>query len=104
MPLRRRAARRGPPIDDTWEEIVEASYRPNGEAALVGWGGEGYWPLALEEIDYRVRYCAWGMDAGHQASPPMDDDPLVDRYLLQFWPAPPEADAVLKQTSAQAAY
>jgi hypothetical protein len=93
-----------PPIDDTWEEIVEASYRPIGDVALNGWGGEGHWPLALDKVDYRVRYCGWGMDAGHQAAPPMDGEPLVDRYLLQFWPAPPEPDQVIKQTSAQAAY
>ncbi|ADB29268.1 hypothetical protein Kfla_0139 [Kribbella flavida DSM 17836] len=93
-----------PPIDETWEEIVEASYRPSGEAALTSWGGGGRWPLALDEVDYRVRYCGWGMDAGHQAGPPMDGEPLVDRYLLQFWPAPPQPDRVVKQTSAQAAY
>jgi hypothetical protein len=74
-----------------------------GDVALTGLG-EGHWPLALDEIDYRVRYCGWGMDAGHQAGPQMDGEPLVDRYLLQFWPAPPEPDQVIKQTSAQAAY
>jgi hypothetical protein len=93
-----------PPLDDTWEDIVEASYRPAGEVALNTWGGEGRWPLALDPVDYRVRYCGWGLDAGHQAAPPMDDEPLVDRYLLQFWPAPPEPDRVIKQTSKQAAY
>jgi hypothetical protein len=93
-----------PPLDDTWEDVVEATYRPRGDVALNGWGGEGHWPLALVPVDYRVRYSAWGMDAGHQAAPPMDDEPLVDRYLLQFWPAPAEPDRVLKQTSAQAAY
>lgn len=92
-----------PPVDDSWEEIVEASYRPIGEVALVGWGGEGYWPLGLDAIDYRVRYCGLGMDAGHH-TPPMDGEPPVDRYLLQFWPAPPEPDQVIKQTSTKAAY
>ena len=93
-----------PPIDDRWEEIVEASFHPAGDTALVGWGGNGFWPLDLQLIDYRVRYCGWGMDAGHQGSPPMDDEPLIDRYLLQFWPAAPAADQVVKQTSASAAY
>ncbi|MFF0266391.1 hypothetical protein [Kribbella sp. NPDC004536] len=94
-----------PPLDDSWEEIVEASYRPRGAAMLMTWAGDGgWWDLDLEPIDYRVRYCGWGMDAGHQAGPPMDGDPLVDRYLLQFWPAPAAPDRVLKQTSAQAAY
>jgi hypothetical protein len=94
-----------PPIDDEWEEIVECSFIPaSSEVALVGWGGEGWWPLELPQVDCRVRYCGVGMDAAHQVGPPMDDEPLVDRYLLQFWPAPPEPDRVVKQTSAQAAY
>jgi hypothetical protein len=91
-------------VDHDAEEIVEASYRPLGEAALVGWGGEGNWPLDLDPMSYRVRYSAWGMDEGHQANGPMDDEPLVDRYLLQFWPAPPAPDRVIRQTSRQAAY
>jgi hypothetical protein len=97
---------RAPAIDDSWEEIVEASYRPIGSAALVTWGGggSGPWPLDLNQVDYRVRYCGWGMDAGHQAGPPMDSEPLVDRYLLQLWPSAPEPDRVIKVTSAQAAY
>jgi hypothetical protein len=33
----------------SWQEIVEAPFRPDGEAALVGWGGQGYWPLDLAE-------------------------------------------------------
>jgi hypothetical protein len=95
-----------PALDDAWEEIVEASYRPRGAAMLVTWAGDGgTWDLELEPgLDYRVRYCGWGLDAGHQAGPPMDGEPLVDRYLLQFWPAPPTPDRVLKQTSRQAAY
>jgi hypothetical protein len=45
------------------------------------------------------------MDAGHQGHPQLDDeDPLIDRYLLQFWPAAPAPDRVVKQTSAKAAY
>ncbi|MEU4192829.1 hypothetical protein AB0E69_13080 [Kribbella sp. NPDC026611] len=94
-----------PPLDDTWEEIVEASYHPLGNAALVTWASDGgFWELDLDPFDYRLRYCAQGMDAGHQGAPPMDDQPLIDHYLLQLWPAPPAPDQVLKQTSAQAAY
>ncbi|MFF0338823.1 hypothetical protein [Kribbella sp. NPDC004875] len=95
-----------PSVEYSAEDVVEASYRPIGEAALVTWAGDGgSWPLELEPgVDYRVRYSGWGMDAGHQAGPPMDGEPLVDRYLLQFWPAPPVPDRVVKQTSRQAAY
>jgi hypothetical protein len=94
-----------PPVDDGWEEIVEVSFTPEtGEVILEQWGGEAAWPLDLPPADYRVRYCASGMDAGNEADTRLDDEPMHDRYLLQFWPAPPEADRVLKQTSDHAAY
>ncbi|TCC16212.1 hypothetical protein [Kribbella speibonae] len=97
---------RMPSVEYSAEDVVEAAYRPIGDAALVSWGGSGGpWPLELEPgVDYRVRYSAWNMDAGHQAGPPMDGEPLVDRYLLQFWPARPAPDRVVKETSKQAAY
>ncbi|WP_202874887.1 hypothetical protein [Kribbella kalugense] len=95
-----------PSVEYSAEEVVEASYRPIGDAVLMTWAGDGgSWPLDLEpQVDYRVRYSAWGMGAGHQAGPPMDGEPLVDRYLLQFWPARPAPDRVVKETSGQAAY
>lgn len=93
-----------PTLDDSWEEIVEVSFQPVGDASLVGWGGEGHWPLELIETDYRVRYCSMGMDAGRAADTRADDEPRLDCYLLQFWPGPLGPDRVVKQTSAIAAY
>ncbi|MGZ0149489.1 hypothetical protein ACXJJ3_20665 [Kribbella sp. WER1] len=94
-----------PAVEYDAEDVVEASYRPIEAAQLVSWSGTGAWALELEPgVDYRVRYSAWGMDAGHQGAPPMDGEPPVDRYLLQFWPAPPAPERVVKQTSGQAAY
>ncbi|MEV0795279.1 hypothetical protein [Kribbella sp. NPDC050459] len=95
-----------PSVEYSAEDVVEAAYRPIGDAALVTWGGGGGpWRLELEPgVDYRVRYSAWGMDAGHQAGPPMNGEPLVDRYLLQFWPARVAPDRVVKGTSRKAAY
>jgi hypothetical protein len=93
-----------PPVDESWEEVVEVSFRPEGDAVLAGWGGEHHWELDLAEIDYRVRYCASRMDEGRAADVRMEDEPEIDRYLLQFWPAPPEPDRIIKQTSEIAAY
>lgn len=93
-----------PALDDSWEEVVEVSFRPAGEASLVGWAGEWERPLELIETDYRVRYCGRGMDVGHAADTRMDDEPELDHYLLQLWPGPPGPDRVVKQTSATAAY
>ncbi|MFF8232102.1 hypothetical protein [Streptomyces caelestis] len=89
-----------PPLDPAWEDVVEVSFRPVSEdSALVEWAGEDSWQLDLEETDYRVRYCAKGMDQASERDTRMDGEPQLDRYLLQFWPAPPEPDRVLKQTS-----
>ncbi|MFD2473453.1 hypothetical protein [Amycolatopsis silviterrae] len=93
-----------PPLDEAWEEVVEVSFRPVGEASLVSWGGSGFWPLDLREIDYRVRYSGTRMDEAHRLGIPEGEYFEPDRYLLQFWPGPPEPDRVVKQTSAAAAY
>ena len=95
-----------PPADDAWEEVVEASLRPlTSEVTLSQWAGEESWPLPLETIDYRVRYSARGMDEGHDLDTPDEDEEVgPDSYLLQFWPAPPAPDRILRQTSQSAAY
>ncbi|GAA0245759.1 hypothetical protein GCM10010492_51510 [Saccharothrix mutabilis subsp. mutabilis] len=90
-----------PSLGAEWEDVVEASFRPIGEASLVGWAGEWSEELGLAETDYRVRYCGVGMDRDNAGEP---EDVEQERYLLQFWPAPPAPDAVVRQTSAQAGY
>ncbi|WP_393100800.1 hypothetical protein [Streptomyces sp. LN325] len=94
-----------PPLDAVWEDVVEVSFRPvSARSTLMQWAGEACWDLGLEKIDYRVRYCAKGMDQARQEDTRMDDEPQLDSYLLQLWPAEPAADRVLKQTAAIAAY
>src|SRR5215471_20895717 len=101
-----RGARRAPaPIGDEWEEVVEASFRPETAGLyLVQWAGEASWTLPLAPIDYRVRYSATGMDRAREQDTLLEGEPLLDRYLLQLWPAPPAPDAVIRETSEQAAY
>lgn len=95
-----------PALDDSWEDIVEASFTPgDAEAALTGWAGESE-PvrLGLGVAPYRVRLCATSMDEGRRADTLLDDENPKDRYQLAFWRAEPEADVVIKQTSEIAAY
>ena len=81
-------ARGAPPVDDGWEEVVEVSFAPrSARVALVEWAGTASWPLELERVDYRVRYCATGMEAGRARDTLLEGEPPLDRYLLQFWPA-----------------
>lgn len=94
-----------PPMDDSWEDVVEAPFRPvSAETLLVEWAGEDSWELDLREIDYRVRYSAVGMDAARGLDTRGQEDPGHDAYLLQFWPAEPSPDHVIRQTSDIAAY
>ncbi|MFD1276737.1 hypothetical protein ACFQ51_48190 [Streptomyces kaempferi] len=94
-----------PPLDAVWEDVVEVSFRPaSPHSTLMQWAGEACWDLGLEETDYRVRYCAKGMDQARRADTRMDDEPRLDSYLLQLRPAEPATDRVLKQTAAIAAY
>lgn len=96
-----------PPVGEQWEEVVEASFTPSAlPITLMGcmaneWAAEFVLGLGLS---HRVRYCATGMDAGKAADFRDAHEPEIDRYLLQFWPAPAGPDEVLRQTSACAAY
>ncbi|MFI7540601.1 hypothetical protein [Actinoplanes sp. NPDC049599] len=88
-----------PPVDDTWEEIVEASFTPTRKKVhLLGLDDDTPHRLALPRDDYRVRYSVRGIDEADHS----EDTP--DAYLLQFWPGPPAPDRIVKQTSPQAAY
>ncbi|WP_018635166.1 hypothetical protein [Parafrankia elaeagni] len=94
-----------PPIDGSWEEIVEVSYEPaSADVLLLQWAGEAWWPLDLDQTTYRVRYSGAGMDAAKAADTRLSDTPQLDRYRLQFWPGPAAPDRVIRQTSAIAAY
>ena len=89
-----------PPVPEEWEDVVEASFRPaSQDVALVEWAGEEWYPLDLDLVDLRVRYCCHGMDEARG-----DAESPNERYLLQFWPAPSAPDAIVRQTSETAAY
>ncbi|WP_368498792.1 hypothetical protein [Herbiconiux sp. A18JL235] len=91
-----------PPLED-WEDIVEVSttFRSGEPIVWMTWGGDVGGTLDLPPATYRVRVNARGRDAGHDGE---FAEGIVDHYLLQFWPAPPAPDRVLKTTSANAAY
>ncbi|WP_331771459.1 hypothetical protein OG948_48585 (plasmid) [Embleya sp. NBC_00888] len=94
-----------PALDPVWEDVVEVSFRPTSEhTRLVQMAGEAAWDLDLPRTDHRVRYCARGMDEGQELSTRAAKEPQADSYLLQFWPAPPGPDRVIRQTSQSAAY
>jgi hypothetical protein len=63
------------PLNESWQEIVETSFHPIGEAVLVGWRGQWQRPLDLAQTSYRVRYCATGMDTGRELDTRMKGEP-----------------------------
>lgn len=95
-----------PPFEDGWEDVVEASFRPaSASTNILPWGDGPLCALDLPPVDHRVRYCGRGMDRGRQEElAVLEGGAPVDHYLLQFWPAPPAADLVVRQTSRSAAY
>lgn len=89
-----------PALDPVWQEAVEVSFTPRGpDVYLELWEGPALPLPALEERDYRMRYCAADFN---QQEDEITDSP--ERYLIQLWPAGPQPDSVLRQTSDFAAY
>lgn len=87
-----------PVVDAVWDEVVEVSFATGSdEAYLAGSMSTGFW-FPLPRGDYRVRYCARGLDEAQHGD---DGD---EQYLLQFWPAAPAPGQILVQTSEHAAY
>jgi hypothetical protein len=99
LPVRVEVHDHEPGVDPVWQEVEEVPFTPAGpDVVLALWDGVAF-PLELEEHDYRVRFSGFGFDN--------ETDGVVDppeRYLVQFWPAPPAPDRVLRQTSEMAAY
>ena len=97
-----------PGPDLSYEDIVETDFvARTGELMLDEWGGSGRHPLPRLPAgpgNLRLRYHGRGLDAAHAGGVVMAEDPVVDTYLLQIWPAPPAPPAILKVTSQSAAY
>jgi hypothetical protein len=104
VPLRIEAHDNEPPVGADWEEVVEVSctFEPGGYIlAAFDFREDIQLPAPGS---YRARWCASGMDEAHEADTRMDDEPALDRYLLQLWPAPHRAEVLVHQTSEIAAY
>ncbi|MCC2321397.1 hypothetical protein [Cellulomonas xiejunii] len=104
VPLRVELHDAPPPLDPAWEDVVEVSFVATSPDLVLRSFQDMVELAPLPAVgDHRVRYSATSMDEAHDRSR-LPDDPVVDRYLLQLWPAPPGPDAVLRSTSAQAGY
>jgi TonB family protein len=99
---------REPPLEDSWEEVVEVSYVVTVPewTGIMEWGGSAWHPIELRRGRYRVRYCARNMDAGRRKDTRLssDTEEPIDEYSLSFWFAPGAPDRVIRQTSETAIY
>jgi hypothetical protein len=95
----------GPALDE-FEDIVEVSMTTDDERFIISCsGGEethDLSPLPAGGTTYRLRYHARGVDAATGAGFRKIDDPPLDEYLLQVWPAPYRPPSTLKLTSRAA--
>jgi hypothetical protein len=89
-----------------FEDVVEVSMTTEDERfILFCWGGEethDLSPLPAGGTTYRLRYHARGMDLATGEASRRIDDPPLDEYLLQIWPAPYEPPTIPKLTSGRA--
>jgi TonB family protein len=96
-----------PPLDDSWEEVVEVSFVVDDPeyTGILGWGGASWAPIDLRRGRYRVRYCGRNMDAARRKDTLLvDREEPIDEYSLSFWFSPVGApDVLIKQTSETAA-
>lgn len=82
-----------PPLEDEWEEAVEVPFSSGADDLVLTAFQDSTEPLNLPPGNYRMRYCARGMEEAWEAD--STDEP-IDHYRLQFWPS---RDRVLRRTS-----
>jgi hypothetical protein len=93
-----------PGIDESWDEIVEVSFRtPDGAMSLLEWARDEGYTMTVAPGSYRARYYARNMQAGNELDTNVTSVP-VDTYRLDVWKADAAADRIVKETSQVAAY
>jgi hypothetical protein len=95
------------PLDPKWEEVVEVPFTvPEGERLVLSecCGGAPA-TFRIPGGDYRVRYCANQFGVNEDRSwDEIQAQPLLEEYLLCFWPAARRPDEILKVTRPRAQY
>lgn len=92
-----------PPVDDVWDDVVEASFQvPARDMRLATFDDVREVRLPVTGT-HRVRLCATGFDAA-SSEDLSEGASVADRYLLQLWPATAAADRVVRVGSRAAQY
>lgn len=93
-----------PRLSDEWEEVVEVSFQFLAPGVVLrDWDGNKVCDIPLVNRSYRVRFSAKNYGVAEDLGRFEDEDPM-EKYLLQFWPAPAAPDVVIRQTRERASY
>jgi hypothetical protein len=95
-----------PPLDATWQDVVEVPFEPVGEVRVKGWdpaSTETVIPIAAAGGD-RIRYAIADADRADSLVMSETGRDLPEEYLIQIWPARPARAAVIRQDSAIGQY
>jgi hypothetical protein len=104
VPIVVEALEAAPPLEAEWEEVVEVSLFVDTTAYELS-TFDASERLTLPNLgSYRVRFNASGMDLTGEIAVRSSGEPVLDQYRLQMWPAGPQPDATVRQTSRMARY
>jgi hypothetical protein len=101
-----RVADTAPPVDELWEEVVEASFNvPTSQVIeFMDWNGIVHHQLELAPGSNRVRYTAINFGSAEDIPESENDASPIEHYELTFWPEAHGPDKILKTTRASAQY
>jgi len=92
-----------PPVGGEWEDVVEVSFTADRSDLFLSLFQDVY-PVELPAPGtYRVRCSATGMEEARQSDVRDEFGPVVDRYLMQLWPAPPAPEVMVRQAGTASA-
>lgn len=104
VPVRIEFHESAPAVEDGWDDVVEASLDARGPDATLATFEEFHEVELPANGWYRARWYDHGADDGRQHERFDTDEPVVERCLLQLWPADPAPDVVVRETSGHAVY
>ena len=87
------------PLGMEWEDVVELSVRSSGALEIVELMGEPQARVAIQPGWHRLRVAAQGRDDGERRGEAVPRARVLERFLIQAWPAPPAEGVTVRATS-----
>lgn len=87
------------PLGMEWEDVVELSVRSSGALEIVELMGEPQARVVIQPGWHRLRVVAQGRDDGERRGEAGPRAKVLERFLIQAWPAPPAEGVTVRATS-----